>query len=1326
MVAEPRHELDGSFAVFDDFPVNGRVPGEDYSTGIPTVHFLLGALRRGAWVWCVTGLAGLLIGLGLFVRHPPPFQAATSVVVVPYPNQLPTDAILTDVALAQSRTVAEGAMSKLGLPQPPAAVAKFVGSYTVTPVTDRVLLFKVSAPSSSEAVARAGALAAKFLQFRAQHARDQGQHLLAALQAQVTQAKQEISSVSSKITQLSAQPVTPAQQAKLASLRAQLSQLQSQLPALKQTVTGNQVTTRLDTTQLVQGSQVLDPAEPVAHSRFKVPALYLVGGLIAGLVLGMGWVVVAALVSDRLRRRDDVAHALGAPVRLSVGSLRTGRWRLAGRSQDRDVERLVAHLRSAVPTRADGAGALALVAVDNAAEVAPSLVALAVSYAQEGKQVVLADLADGAPAARLLGIRQPAAGTVRVNAVRVHGVSLVLTVPGRDSVALAGPLPRAWPAQLEVPGIPGPPGPPSEPVAAVYASADLLFTLATLDPAGGADRLPTWADSAVVAVTAGASTRTRIHAVGELIRLAGTPLVSTVLVGADKNDESLGAAISTPTTGRTSHDGQPTGTPQTPATDAPSDDTEDFEAIPTTTDTKGDRTPGQMIRLAETPHVSNVYVTAGKSDESSGAATYSPDADRRGQAVGSLDVAELPAGFTGDFVIVPGGGAGGNGSSAPELLQRPRAAIRRLPSRGVHRLSWGVADQAVSSLTNFAVTIYIARRLGATQFGAFSLAYVTYAFALNASRGLATDPLMVRFSGTDLPTWRRAVASCTGTAAVVGLLAGACVLVATAFLSGTTKAAFFALGLTLPGLLLQDSWRYSFFALGHGRGAFLNDVVWASALVPALLFLQLTGHADVFWYVFAWGAAAAVAAAAGPVQARVLPRLSQARGWISRHRDLGPRYLAENTANSGAAQLRLYGVGIIIGVAAAGYVQAANTLMGPFLVVFMGFTLVTIPEAGRVLRRSPRHLRPFCLLIGGGLAIIGLAWGFILLLTLPRGLGDWLLGSLWRPTYPLILPLTISVAGACLAAGATSGLHALGAARRSLRAMVIASAAYLAFGLLGAWAGGVVGTMRGIAVATWIGALVWWWQLHAGLQEAGHVPAGSRFPPGRLGRLRGRVEPTPTPPPEPAPIPPEPAPTPPPEPAPIPPEPVPTPPPEPALAPAEPALRHRNQPPGTGTNPRKNQPGGTGTSPSKNQTGGTGTGSRTKQTRSTGNGPRKNQPGTAGTSPAPSESAPAPAEPALRHRNQTRATGTSSRENQTRGTGTSSRTKQTRSTGNGPRKNQPRAAGTTPAPSESPPAPPEPAPEPPESALAAPEPAPAPPEPAEPTRRDGKRWAPPQ
>jgi O-antigen/teichoic acid export membrane protein len=401
----------------------------------------------------------------------------------------------------------------------------------------------------------------------------------------------------------------------------------------------------------------------------------------------------------------------------------------------------------------------------------------------------------------------------------------------------------------------------------------------------------------------------------------------------------------------------------------------------------------------------------------------------------------------------------------------------------------------MSSLTNFAVSIYIARTLGAAQFGAFSLAYVTYAFALNASRGLATDPLMVRASGTDLPTWRRAVISCTGTAAVVGLASGVLVLWAAMLLQGTTRLAFLALGLTLPGLLLQDSWRFAFFALGRGRQAFLNDTVWAVALVPALVLLQMTGHGDVFWFVFAWGAAAAVAAAVGPLQARLIPRLSDSTVWLSRHSDLGLRYFAENTSQSVSAQLRSYGIGIILGLTSVGYVQAASTLMGPFMVISLGMWLVAVPEAGRILRRSPRHLPLFCLLVSGILAVAGFAWGVFLLVVLPRGFGSWLLGPLWRPTYPLILPQTLFVVGAGVSAGAGAGLHALGAARRSLNATVIGSIAFLFCTLVGAFEGGAVGTVRGAAVSMWFGVLLVWWQLRAALREPGSAPAGNRFWP---------------------------------------------------------------------------------------------------------------------------------------------------------------------------------------------------------------------------------------
>src|SRR5487761_1323622 len=107
------------------------------------------------------------------------------------------------------------------------------------------------------------------------------------------------------------------------------------------------------------------------------------------------------------------------------------------------------------------------------------------------------------------------------------------------------------------------------------------------------------------------------------------------------------------------------------------------------------------------------------------------------------------------------------GRRAVALRRKPAALPWRLAHHAIRRLSWGIADQAMSSISNFAVNVYIARTLGAVQYGAFALAYVTYGFALNASRGLATDPLLVRFSGTDVPAGGRAVAGCTGPAATV-------------------------------------------------------------------------------------------------------------------------------------------------------------------------------------------------------------------------------------------------------------------------------------------------------------------------------------------------------------------------------------------------------------------------------------------------------------------------------------------------------------------------------------------------------------------------------
>jgi O-antigen/teichoic acid export membrane protein len=405
--------------------------------------------------------------------------------------------------------------------------------------------------------------------------------------------------------------------------------------------------------------------------------------------------------------------------------------------------------------------------------------------------------------------------------------------------------------------------------------------------------------------------------------------------------------------------------------------------------------------------------------------------------------------------------------------------------RGVaHRFSWGLADQAVSSLSNAAVSLYIARQLGAAEFGAFSVAYVTYSFVLNASRGLGTDPLLVRFSHVEHPVWRRAVRCCTTTATLVGLLMGVVCLIIGATGSGTTQLAFIALGIALPGLTLQDSWRYAFFALGKGSKAFINDVIWAVTLVGALLVLRFTHHETVFWFMLAWGATANLAALCGLLQARLIPRWDGASSWLKETRDLGTRYLIENTGNSSSNQIRLYAVGGILGLASVGYIQEGLLMMGPFFVIFQGVSLVTVPEAARSLRRSVRALWKYCMLVAAVLTTGALLWGVILMVALPHGLGSLLLrGDNWQAAYSLVPWLVLSMMGATMTAGANAGLRALGAARLSMRVTLIQAAAYIVLGVIGAVLWGTHGSVAGSAIATWFGATLCWWQLRAALRQ---------------------------------------------------------------------------------------------------------------------------------------------------------------------------------------------------------------------------------------------------
>lgn len=522
-------DLQEHLAVFEDSADFVERPAGDPATPLVSLGFLMAAVRRRRRLWLTLAVVGLVLGAGYYAVKPLAYEASTTVLLVDNSSQNPADEIQTDIVMAQSMPVADAVVRQLGYAQTPGS---FLSDYAVAMVTPQLLTITAKGTSSDQAVQRAAAVATQFLDFRAQTEQGQQQQTDAALQQQVSQAQQHLDSINSQIKQLSSQSSSTSQQTQLSALQAQRTQASNALNQVQQYATTEQASTQTLTQQMVQGSEVLNKAAPLKRSVVKSGLLYVLGGLFGGLLLGIIIVIIGAITSDRLRRRDDIAYVVGAPVRVSVGPLREGRIPpLRGRAaRSRDMERVVEHLRTAVPGSSSGPAGLAVIEVDDAPTAARAVVELAIASAKQRRRVVLADLSAGAHAARLLKVSGPGISTATP-----EGTPIVVVVPRASDVAPIGPLrSHAFPegyAQAD------------EQVAAASAHADLVLSLVTLNPAFGGGYLGTWATDAVAMVTAGQSSALQLHAAGEMIRLAGVRLSSIVVIDADKSDESLGATV---------------------------------------------------------------------------------------------------------------------------------------------------------------------------------------------------------------------------------------------------------------------------------------------------------------------------------------------------------------------------------------------------------------------------------------------------------------------------------------------------------------------------------------------------------------------------------------------------------------------------------------------------------------------------------------------------------------------------------------------------------------------------------------------------------------
>lgn len=400
--------------------------------------------------------------------------------------------------------------------------------------------------------------------------------------------------------------------------------------------------------------------------------------------------------------------------------------------------------------------------------------------------------------------------------------------------------------------------------------------------------------------------------------------------------------------------------------------------------------------------------------------------------------------------------------------EKRRSAASRLGGRAV----WTFADQGLSSLTNAALTIIVARVVDVSVFGAFALALLTYSFAVGLSRAVVSEPYVVGYSAKDEPAQRAAMARSGGSTLALGLIGSlVCVVVALIF-GGQLAAAFLGLAVCLPGLLVQDNWRHVFFAVAEPRKAFFNDLVWTVLQFAGMAVVLGSGTQNVLLIVLVWGLSANVAALFGIYQTRVRPAIGSALDWLREFSDLARQLGLGFIVNTGAVQAATYSVSGFVGKEGVGGMRGAQTLLGPLNLLYSGFNAFMLPMLARRVAAGKRLLGPS---VPGPIALglVTAAWTAILML-LPDQVGAQLLGDTWQLSTQAFLPTGLLMLASCLVLGASNSLIALSRADIMLRVLLVQGPLMLGLGVLGAWQFGFVGALYGFAIAQTVGCILCW------------------------------------------------------------------------------------------------------------------------------------------------------------------------------------------------------------------------------------------------------------
>lgn len=428
--------------------------------------------------------------------------------------------------------------------------------------------------------------------------------------------------------------------------------------------------------------------------------------------------------------------------------------------------------------------------------------------------------------------------------------------------------------------------------------------------------------------------------------------------------------------------------------------------------------------------------------------------------------------------------------ATPDICARPEEpqTVRYVSSARLAQLlrrgSMAVTDQGLFAGANFLLSIMMARRLSAAEYGAYSLAYSAFLFLSALHKALFVEPMMIFGTGKyfeKLPGYLRLLIGLH-----VAVLGPACaaVWVITAVLgnvySAETRAAFEGMAVSSIFMLLFWLARRVFYVVMKPALGVLSSCLYFGAIAIAAGMLWVT-HTLSVWSAFLTMGAASLAVSATllaklvPIQAPEDAARPRLREVIRDHWRYGGWALASEIASWFPANIYYVLLAAWLGLGHAGGLRAVTNFVMPVLQAIVAVNMLMLPALvrdrrdGGARKMNQTIVLFFCLYCAGTLAYLSALWIFR--------------GHLFQIAYggrysqymgwPLLLACGLPL-GNCAAAVLGNGLRAMERSDRMFWAMIVSAVGAAAVGIPLTAKFGVTGALAGYLCSSVVYVVALW------------------------------------------------------------------------------------------------------------------------------------------------------------------------------------------------------------------------------------------------------------